>query len=58
MSLCSEPAFNWLEECEVWSACINCGRLAWDHEQADPVADIKDFIAGRTNPPNMRTIDT
>ncbi len=35
---CRTPLFEW-EGC-WWGACTKCGRLAWDHEQANVGADI------------------
>jgi len=56
--VCADPAFEWVAERGWWSACTNCGRLAWDHEQADPLADMRDVLAGSNTPPNMRTSGT
>lgn len=35
---CPSPEFTF--DGHVWSACVHCRRLAWSHEQADPMADI------------------
>ena len=41
---CADPGFTWIEEHQHWSACTQCGRLAWAHEQADPLADIRNVV--------------
>jgi hypothetical protein len=41
---CPAPQFE-IQSNGTWSACIGCGRLAWDHEQSDPAQDIRNFIA-------------
>lgn len=54
---CLAPEFVWVAERGVWTACVECGRLAWDHEQADPLADLQAAMAGRAgadSPPTMR----
>lgn len=49
--ICPEPEFVFDEQRNWWSPCIACGRIAWDHEQADPVADMQGAIsAGFTRP--------
>lgn len=40
MSDCAYPDFTWIPAEGCWSACHHCGRLAWEHEQADPLADM------------------
>lgn len=59
--VCMHPRFEFLEEPGVWSQCLACGRLAWDHEQADPLADIRNYMqmrfddgTSRDYPPTMR----
>jgi hypothetical protein len=59
---CSTPefVFNGLN----WPECVHCLRLAWDHEQADPMADIRATAAAmasgsynpRDYPPIMKPI--
>lgn len=50
---CPNPEFAWTGV--AWSACIRCGRLAWSHEQADPVADVRNlWRGGDHDPPVMR----
>jgi len=44
---CPTPTSSWIATAGVWSACTSCGRLAWDHEQADPLADIRAVVQGR-----------
>jgi 5-methylcytosine-specific restriction endonuclease McrA len=39
---CEAPEFVW--QGQWWSACVRCHRLAWDHEQADPLEDTRNFI--------------
>lgn len=39
---CPVPEFVWLGI--FWSPCIRCDRLAWDHEQADPLADLRNHL--------------
>lgn len=34
--------FRWLGS--AWSRCERCDRLAWDHEQSDPIADIRNAL--------------
>lgn len=58
--MCQRPDFVWIGG--WWSPCTACGRLAWDHEQADPLADVHNHIeAARTGrgpqtcPPVMRS---
>jgi len=43
--LCPDPAFVFDHTRQCWSACVRCGRLAWTHEQSDPMADLRNFIA-------------
>ncbi len=35
---CPTPDFIWLGG--WWSDCTACARPAWEHEQADPLADM------------------
>ncbi len=57
---CTQPHFEWLGG--GWSACTACGRLAWDHEQADPLQDIRNMLRERPGddptkyPPAMREV--
>jgi hypothetical protein len=57
---CPDPRFEWLGE--AWSPCVECGRLAWDHEQADPTADIRTVMREAADakpwqhPPVMRKV--
>lgn len=44
--LCPAPEFVWARHRRAWTACLKCGRLAWDHEQADPLADIQACLRG------------
>lgn len=37
---CPEPAFIWDRARQHWTGCTACGRFAWEHEQADPLADM------------------
>jgi hypothetical protein len=38
---CDNPEFEWIGI--WWSPCLKCGKLAWDHEQSDPLQDIFNF---------------
>ncbi len=38
---CPVPEFRFNHLAKWWEACVHCGRLAWDHEQADPLQDIR-----------------
>jgi len=58
---CPDPAFQWLGI--FWSPCLVCGRLAWAHEQADPLRDIGNYKWGLLNgvtmdrfPPTMLSV--
>lgn len=57
---CPAPEFRYLPERGVWSACVHCRRLAWSHEQADPLADLRIMHAAgpdwdpSRHPPVMR----
>jgi hypothetical protein len=55
-----QPRFEFIEDRGYWSECRTCGRLAWDHEQADPLADIRNHLrvwvdgdSTRDYPPTM-----
>lgn len=58
---CPDPKFQWISR--WWSPCVHCGRLAWAHEQADPLQDLKNSIMiaefslrDEDYPPTMRTM--
>ncbi len=59
---CRRPVFRYIGL--TWSRCRSCRRLAWDHEQADVLADIAtQFRLGRelhldpgSFPPAMRPL--
>lgn len=58
---CRDPRFTWLGP--YWSPCQSCGRLAWDHEQADPLQDVRNYLEqisrgldGSHFPPTMREL--
>ncbi len=60
---CHNPAFTWRPAFGSYSPCTSCGRLAWDHEQCDPVADVARHYAwynsgddGPPPPPVMRPL--
>lgn len=40
--ICPEPRFQYIGG--WWSPCTQCGQLAWDHEQADPLQDLRNQI--------------
>ncbi len=40
---CPTPDFVYSRELGVWSHCVRCHRLAWDHPQADPVQDVRNY---------------
>lgn len=40
--MCPDPQFRFLGG--WWSPCLTCGRLAWNHEQPDPLADLRNQI--------------
>ena len=44
---CPRPEFVWVHHRRTWTACLRCSRLAWDHEQADPLADIAASLRGQ-----------
>ncbi len=41
---CPDPHFTFDETLQVWGSCETCGRLAWYHEQADPLQDMRNSI--------------
>lgn len=41
---CNNPHFEWNAKKHYYGPCTSCGNLAWDHPQADPVADIKNTM--------------
>lgn len=56
---CAQPHFPFDAMRGWYLACTACGRLAWDHEQADPLADIRNTVREMhdglpTSPPVMR----
>jgi hypothetical protein len=58
---CPDPYFEYIGG--WWSPCLYCGRLAWDHPQADPLQDLRNTIkAAEQNlpyhqfPPTMRNL--
>lgn len=53
---CLAPKFEYNGSWGVWGSCQTCGRVAWDHEQADPLADIRAVITAKHTPPAMRPI--
>lgn len=55
---CQAPEFAQIAH-GVWGVCIRCQRLAWEHEQADPLADILNFRQRRdfSAPPVMLTAE-
>jgi hypothetical protein len=60
---CTDPDFRWVDECGWWSPCASCGRVAWEHEQADPLADLRNQYTMYLNhghprdyPPAMRSM--
>ncbi len=53
---CLTPSFEWNNTWGVWGTCQSCARLAWDHEQADPLADIRAHITNKHRPPVMRPV--
>jgi hypothetical protein len=48
---CPEPEFG--RRGQTWTACQQCGRLAWDHEQSDPLEDIRNVMRRLDKPPAM-----
>lgn len=38
---CPNPEFAFNHAHGWWGACTSCGRYAWAHEQADPLADMR-----------------
>ena len=56
MNTCPTPNFEWYADAESnpeqgwWGPCTECGRRAWDHEQADPLQDLRNTIALAQNP--------
>lgn len=42
---CPNPEFPYDSVRECWEACIRCGQLAWNHEQANPLTDIHNAYA-------------
>jgi hypothetical protein len=44
MLKCPNPEFPYDELRGCYLACTKCKRLAWDHEQASPVQDIRNEI--------------
>jgi hypothetical protein len=45
MLRCPDPVFVYNYILKHWTTCIPCGRPAWDHEQADPLADMRNYLA-------------
>jgi len=41
---CPRPEFPFDSTRQCWLHCVRCGRLAWDHEQADPLADLRAYV--------------
>ncbi len=46
---CKHPNFGWMPFFQCWSACLNCGELAWDHKQSDPKKDIENCMYATFN---------
>ncbi len=42
---CGNPRFVFDQASRTWGPCLECGRLAWSHEQADPLADMANAAA-------------
>jgi ribosomal protein L37E len=51
---CPDPAFKW--NGSTWSFCTRCGRAAWDHEQSDPLADLRNVRNQVHASPVMRSV--